>query len=85
MVGGGVEFAPLLTIRADVLANALELRKQRRGECHSVAAVIHELNSIRGANCKRTQTSDFHQTAINGAKFTQKKGNAANTRDKSSN
>jgi hypothetical protein len=31
------------------------------------------------------KVSDFHQIAINGAKFTQKKGNAANTREKSSN
>jgi hypothetical protein len=32
-----------------------------------------------------TKVSDFHQIAINGAKFTQKKGNAANIREKSSN
>jgi hypothetical protein len=43
-------------------------------------AVDHESISIHGSGCYRPKVSDFHQIAINGPKFTQKKGNAANTR-----
>jgi hypothetical protein len=35
--------------------------------------------------CDGHKVSDFHQTAINGAKFTQKKENGTRTRETSSN
>ena len=43
-------------------------------------AVDHESISIHGSGCYGRKVSDFHQIAINGAKFTQRNENAANAR-----